>query len=280
MEGKTLVTIAIPFYNTELYLGFAIQSVINQTYSDWELLLIDDGSSDHSYKIAKKFADRDSRIKLYKDGKNKGLPARLNESVRMAKGKYYARMDDDDIMEIHRIEQQLLYMQNHPEVDVLGTSVMRINVKNEIVGSISQEGKVNNFVHPTVMAKTSWFLEHPYNEKQLKAQDYELWLRTHDNSTFYNMPNPLLFYRDIGIPTHKKYAKSMKGIRQIARHYKNYNKSLSWAIKLWINSYFKQIFYYIFGIVGKTDVLIKHRNVISIPSEKCLTNENLVKSIT
>ena len=77
MDNKNLVTIAIPFFNSEKYLSFAIQSVINQSYSEWEIILIDDGSTDNSLEIAKSFESKDARIKVFSDGKNKGLLARL-----------------------------------------------------------------------------------------------------------------------------------------------------------------------------------------------------------
>ena len=93
-----LVTIAIPVYNGESYLRDAIQSVVNQTFQDWELYLINDGSTDNSLAIMQEYALNDIRIKVIDDGQNKGLVTRLNQSIETAIGKYYARMDADDIM--------------------------------------------------------------------------------------------------------------------------------------------------------------------------------------
>ena len=95
-----LVTIAIPVYNGMPYLRDTIQSVVNQTYSDWELYLINDGSTDDSLTIMQSFAMCDSRIHIISDGENHGLILRLNQSVSMCDTKYYARMDADDIMYI------------------------------------------------------------------------------------------------------------------------------------------------------------------------------------
>ena len=97
-DHNIFVTIAIPFYNSECFLADAIQSVVNQTYINWELLLMDDNGTDGSRKIAEKFAAKDKRIRLVSDNENHGLPSRLNESVELAKGEIYVRMDDDDIM--------------------------------------------------------------------------------------------------------------------------------------------------------------------------------------
>ena len=101
----TLVTIGIPFYNASQFLEYAIKSVINQTYTNWELILVDDGSTDDSLSIARSFNDQ--RIKILSDGVNKGLVSRLNEIILNSRGSYIARMDADDIMHFERIEKQI-----------------------------------------------------------------------------------------------------------------------------------------------------------------------------
>ena len=117
-----MVTIGLPFYNAEKYLALAIESVLQQTYTNWELLLLDDGSTDNSLSIAQSYAQKDSRIKVISDGKNKNLATRLNELPSLAQGLYLARMDADDIMHSARIERQLSVLKAHPEIDVLGTN--------------------------------------------------------------------------------------------------------------------------------------------------------------
>ena len=152
-DRNTLVSIVIPVYNGEVYLRDAIQSVVNQTFQNWKWYLINDGSTDGSLVIMEKYALRDARIKVIDDGQNKGLVTRLNQSVEIAVGKYYARMDADDIMYITRIEEQVTFLESHPDVDVLGTSIMIIDNNNDIVGSDMYTGEVNSFIHPTVMGK-------------------------------------------------------------------------------------------------------------------------------
>ena len=122
-----MVTIGLPFYNAEKYLALAIESVLQQTYTDWELLLLDDGSTDNSLSIAQSYAQKDSRIKVISDGKNKNLATRLNELPSLAQGLYLARMDADDMMHPARIERQLAVLETHPEIDVLGTNAYIIN---------------------------------------------------------------------------------------------------------------------------------------------------------
>jgi len=103
-QEKPLISIGIPFFNAEKYLALAIQSVLHQTYTHWELHLVGDGSSDHSLNIAKAYEVKDARIKVISDGENHGLPARLNELSDIANGCFYCRMDADDMMFPNRLE--------------------------------------------------------------------------------------------------------------------------------------------------------------------------------
>lgn len=276
---EPLVTIAIPFYNSDKFLAFAIQSVINQEYQNWELLLIDDGGSDGSLAIAKEFAATNQRIKVVYDGQNKHLAARLNESVRLAKGQYYARMDDDDIMTTDRIEKQVNYLMQHPDVDVVGASVMNINDKNFIVGSQDMSEICNVFIHPTVMARTQWFRENLYDETLPRVQDMDLWLRTVDNSKFKNIPEPLLFYRNTGTPIISRYIRSMQSLRMIARRYRIYNKNVLWCAKLITKTYIQELIYCLFDKMGKTDVLVRHRKNKELPESLRLSQRDIKESI-
>ena len=275
----TLITIAIPIYNAEQYLAFAIQSVINQTYKDWELLLMCDGSTDNSTAIANEFAGKDERIKVVDDGMNRGLIYRLNQSIQMTTTKYYARMDADDIMYITRIEEQVRYIEEHPEVDVVGTSIMTIDNNNRIGGSGYSGGRTCGFTHPTVMGKTNWFKANPYSEWALRAEDSELWLRTERNSVFYTIGKPLFFYREFGVPTFRKYYLSQITMLKVFKRYKSYDKSFNWFILNTIKTYLKIIAYFIFDNIGQIDILIEKRKRITVPSELRLTNYDLEMSI-
>lgn len=279
IENEVLVTIAIPIYNAEACLAYAIQSVINQTYKNWELLLMCDGSSDNSTTIAAAYAKKDNRIKLVDDMTNKGLIYRLNQSIAMAKGKYYARMDADDIMVISRIAEQVTFLDAHPEVDVCGASIMTIDNENRIVGSGFNEGKVNGFIHPTVMGRTSWFKSNPYADWALRAEDFELWSRTSSVSNFYAIGKPLLFYREFGIPTFRKYYLSQRTLLKIFRRYQHYSKSFSWFITNTIKTCSKILVYAIFATMGKSDYLISRRRRQPIPKKLWLTDADIKKSI-
>ena len=273
-----LVSIAIPFYNDEKYLEYAILSVINQTFQNWELLLMNDGGKDGSLNIATKYSKLDPRIKLFSDGVNKGLVARLNQSILLAKGKYYARMDADDIMYKDRIRTQVEFLESNENVDIVGSSIMVIDDKNNIKGSGFSKGFSTGFVHPTIMGKIVWFRENKYNAKYVRAEDTELWFRTSKHSVFYNIDKPLFFYREFGVPTLNKYIASMRTMKLIFRNYEEYGKTFKWAVINYMISDIKILVYVLFSVLNKTEILISHRRK-KVPVELCLNSDHLKDSI-
>lgn len=224
MKDNPLVTIAIPVFNGEKHVSDAIKSVLSQTYTNWELFIIDDGSKDRTLEIVSQF--NDARIKLISDGFNKGLSSRLNQSIDLANGSLYARMDADDIMIPQRIEKQVIYMINHPECDVVGSSAYIIDGNNRVtairmgnrfkeVGFISVL-KFGGFMHPTVLGRTKWFKIHNYDVNAERYEDIELWLRTADQSHFGYIIEPLLFYREYGDQS-SKVEKTLLGYRMMLK---------------------------------------------------------------
>ena len=276
----SLVTISIPIYNAERFLRDAILSVINQTYKDWTLLLINDGSTDNSLSIMQEFEGQDSRIVIINDGLNKGLITRLNESIAMCNTKYYARMDADDIMCVSRIKEQVNFLEEHPDVDVCGTSIMTIDGKNNIIGSGFYNGKAKGFVHPTVMGKSVWFKSNPYVDWALRAEDFELWTRTSINSNFYAIGKPLLFYREFGVPTFKKYFLSQKTLIKVASNYKQYEKSFSWFLKLSASACAKIVLASLFSVMGKIDLIVSMRRRTTVPEALVLKKTDLNAAIS
>jgi glycosyltransferase involved in cell wall biosynthesis len=136
------ITIAIPFYNAEKYLEETVESVLQQSFKDFYLLLIDDGSTDNSVAIAQKLAAKDSRVQVFSDGQNKNLGYRLNQIPSLVQTEFLVRMDADDIMHPEKIEKQYQTFLENPEIDVLGTNVYSIDDKNLVFGirnEISEE---------------------------------------------------------------------------------------------------------------------------------------------
>jgi glycosyltransferase involved in cell wall biosynthesis len=265
--NNPLVTIAIPLYNADRFLKDAIQSVLNQTYKDFELLIIDDGSTDSSINIVKSF--NDNRIKLVIDGKNKGLPVRLNQIAQLTNTKFLARMDADDIMHYDRIKIQVEYLLAHPSVQVVGSHAYCIDANNNIVGisknKISTPCTIKDilsgsaFIHPTVMAYTSWFQKNPYDESCIRVEDLALWLRTVSNSNFYILPEKLLYYRTIEGLVLSKYLHTQRTFRRFVIHNNMIFKDKWLQSKLYFLSACKSIIYLFFHVINRSDFLIKKR---------------------
>ena len=273
--NQPLVSIAIPCYNCAPFIDNAVRSVINQTYNNWELLIIDDGSSDNSLEIIRQY--KDSRISVISDGNNKGLPARLNESIRWAHGEYYARMDADDIMHKERLSKQVAYLLDHPEVDVLGCSAYIINGENQVLRK-RVKTKGSGFIHPTVIAKSSWFKNNLYNEAMKRSQDIELWLRTKQTSCFANMSDCLFFYREEGVPQIKKYVQTqLLHIKHFYRIGNPYGYSFSQVLKNRMLAYIKIIVFSCVSFVGKSDVLLRMRSSEKLTALEQDYAENAIK---
>jgi len=256
-----MITIGIPFFNDETYLDMAIRSVINQTYQDWVLLLVDDGSSDGSLGIAKKYAEKDSRISVISDGENKKLPYRLNQIAQLTKTPYLARMDADDIMHPERIEKQLGILESNQEIDVLGTNAYSIDSNNEIRGvryeihAPFELEKCSGFIHPSITGRTSWFQNNPYDEGLERAQDSELWHRTRLFSRFYRYNEPLLYYREVSNGYYKKYNIQLKTYS----HSIMKDPTLNLFKKFLLTATKMMVYYFMFSI-GKEEKLIARRS--------------------
>ena len=227
-----MISIGIPFYNAEAYLEDAIKSVLAQTFQEWELILVDDGSSDGSLNIAKKYEQLDSRIRVISDGLNKKLPTRLNEIIKEAKFNLIARMDADDLMDIERLEKQYAFLSANPEYDLVTTGMYSIDQSNEVLGKRLPENRImqaneilgglTNLLHASMLAKKQWCLRNPYREDNALAEDYELWLSAAiKNDLKYNvLQEPLYYYREV---ENVKKEKMIKGyntqIEVINRYY-------------------------------------------------------------
>jgi glycosyltransferase involved in cell wall biosynthesis len=196
------VTIGLPFYNCATTLATTIRSIFAQQYQDWELLLIDDGSTDGSLEIAR--AVNDPRVRVVHDGLNRRTSFRANELTELARGELLARMDGDDLMHPARLARQVAVFDAHPEVDVLGTGICAIDEQHTPLGTgylqpidphpatVLRRGL---FAQPTIMGQTAWFRRHAYDGAYVRSEDFELWCRTCRLGNFAHLPEPLLFYR-------------------------------------------------------------------------------------
>jgi len=202
-----LVTVLMPVYNAERFLKRAIESILAQTFTDFEFLIINDGSTDQSAAIIQSFAD--ARITFVQNEKNCGVIDTLNKGIALAKGKYIARMDADDVSMPTRFERQVQYLEQHPKISVLATHIFQVNAEEEKLGTWDKDIQNNVpedifrttaqtccIAHPTVMMRTAIIADYLYNEKQKGSEDWDLWMRLlSDGKRIDKVPEFLLRYR-------------------------------------------------------------------------------------
>lgn len=198
------VSIVLAVHNGATYLRAALDSILSQTYSDFEFLIVDDASVDDTASIIASYDD--SRIRLIRNPVNLGLTRSLNLALRSARGEFVARMDHDDVAEPDRIATQVQFLADHAKVGLLGTAVTAIDdagreldliKKPETHDQITRHlASANCLVHPTVMFRRT-LLESVgfYNENLRFSQDYDLWLRYSEQTEVHNLQAPLLKYR-------------------------------------------------------------------------------------
>ena len=195
----------MPVYNGEKYLAEAIQSILDQSFTDFELIIINDGSTDNTEKIINSF--KDQRIVYIDNGKNLGLAPSFNKGIDAAQGTFIARMDADDISLPDRFAKQVSFLEGKAHIGIVGSSIIIINeYGREIMRYIRPTSHVEikygslfstPIYHPTTMGRAEIFKSHHYNETFSNSEDYELWSRLlfTTSITFANIAEPLIKYR-------------------------------------------------------------------------------------
>ncbi len=225
-----LVSVVMPCYNAEKYLIEAVDSIINQTYKNLEIVLINDGSTDSTAALLDEYAKKDSRLKIITNPLNSGLIVSLNIGVAAAAGKYIARMDADDISVSNRIEKIMNAFFRMPEVEVLSAANYMMNLNGKILQQTVPKAtriKALKFVcffstpiaHACVIGKSYVFKANPYNSDYIHSEDYELFSRLIFQSVkMFNLKDPLykirinpdsvsFKYEKIQVSTHTKISK-------------------------------------------------------------------------
>lgn len=228
MYGPT-ISILFPVFNAAKFLSFSIESILNQTFQDFELIIINDGSIDESENIIRSY--KDHRIIYVKNDINKGLVYSLNKGIELAKGKYIARMDADDIALPMRFEIQNEFLDSQSQIGVVASTINFINEKNEIIGfwrldqkTLTPEKirkkmlKESCIAHPSIMGRSEIFKTYMYKDYQKNIEDYDLWLRLlNDKIIIAKINNPLLLYRIHNASITKKDHKKENVFFKIAR---------------------------------------------------------------
>jgi len=278
------VTIGLPFFNNAATLGDAVRSIFAQTFDDWELILLDDGSTDESLKIAQSIDD--DRVRVVSDGENRGLARRLNQIAQLARSEYLARIDADDLMHPTRLERQVEFLDHDQELDLVGTGMYAIDSATCPVGkrrgtpvplSAEQILRGQGISHPTVTGRASWFRDHPYDPQYLRTEDCELWSRTfatqHLRVTI--IPEPLYFYREEGSVTLSKILGSYRDKRNILRRYGPSLVGWGWSVGTIATFRAKEVLYRLADAVGQEMMLVQRRNEALSEQEQASASQTL-----
>ena len=197
------ISIVMPAFNAEKFIQTSMESIISQTYQNFELLIINDGSSDNTLEIIEKFKKQDERIILI-NRKKSGLATSLNQGISLCKGQYIARMDADDIAIPERLNVQLNFLVNNPSIDLVASNVIFFT-NNKVAGvsdfrlhktkKLKFYSNTIGLPHPTWMARSDFYKKFNYDSKADTVEDQDLLMRAEQSCKFYLLKDPLLFYR-------------------------------------------------------------------------------------
>ncbi|AAM30837.1 glycosyltransferase family 2 protein [Methanosarcina mazei] len=203
---KDLISVVMSAYNSEKFISDSISSILDQTYENWELIIINDASSDNTLKIVNQFSEKDPRIKVIDNENNLGLTISLNIGINNSKGEFIARLDSDDFAEPSRLEKELDHLHAYPEAGLVGSGAHLINSSGNKIGSMNVMSQpyfvnrflinLNPFIHSSIMVRKK-ALDNvgSYREKFRYSQDYDLILRLSDKYKLSNIALPLIRWR-------------------------------------------------------------------------------------
>lgn len=282
------LSVILPSYNPGFSLYLAIKSVLNQTFTNFELIILDDGSSDNSIGIAKSF--NDPRIRIYCDGINRGLTYRLNQGVSLSRADYIARMDADDLCFPNRFEFQFNYLISHSDVDLVSCKVITFNNSNYSLIKFLPYKKYHDQIiftpwktipmpHPTWMGKTSWFKKYQYKTPEVvRAEDQELLLRSMSNSKFHSLPEVLLAYRQSKFDFRKTLTARVSLLKaQIF----NFNQRKQYTFLFYSFLFFLlKVFIDFFAVLPKFSWLFFSRMGSKVPDHNKIEFERLIKMLS
>lgn len=257
----TKVSIILPTYNGEKFISQSLDSVISQSYKDWELLVIDDGSKDNTSKIVNNYSRKEERIKYIKNEKNLGIQKTLNKGLKLAKGGYIARIDDDDIWsDKDKLKKQVEFLDKNKEYVLVGTGTIVVDEnRKELYRFLPPEkdkdirNKMlykNCFTHSSIMFKKDSALKfggYSENKESRHIEDYDLWLKLGTVGKMYNISDYSTKFtaHSNSISSKNKLIQLRRNIKIIRGYRDNYPKYCSSVVK----NYFKFVGYLIFKIL-------------------------------
>jgi glycosyltransferase EpsE len=198
------LSIIMGVFNSENTIKKCVESIINQSYKDWEFIICDDGSSDHTLKTLEELSIRENRIRILKNQKNLGLAATLNKCILESKGQYLVRQDADDFSALNRLEELILEINRNPDATVIGTSAFLVDNEKiwgrwdpSFLAKKEDWIKGTQVIHPSVIMKKKDILEvGNYNPNAIRVEDFDLWLKLlKKNKKIISIKKPLYYYQ-------------------------------------------------------------------------------------
>lgn len=281
------ITVAIPFYNADTFLEDAIRSVFAQTFVDWELLLVDDGSVDNSLAIAR--AVDDPRVQVFTDGQNRRLAARLNQITALARYPLIARMDADDLMSPDRLQVQHDILAAEPDLDLVATGIFSISDDRRLIGGRGRDQTGITFAdiafgravipHPSLLARRAWHERNPYEESAtIGSEDTDLWLRSSLKGDFRirTLASPLYVYRE---EQNLKASKMLRAYRCEREVFSHYFDDPQLRRRYLARSYLKSARAGVLGALGLLGILQRGRNPMPLTQELGRDYANVLKVV-
>ena len=239
-KEQPLISVLMPAYNAEKYISESIDSILNQSYKNFEFIIIDDFSTDKTYEIIKKYSKQDSRIKCFKNSKNLGIAGNRNRLIKMAKGKYIVWQDADDISFSFRLAKQTSFMQTHKNVGICGSFIQSFDdkgFKDIRRYPFSDDSLRKNIFLYSPVAQPAAIIRKSvlnqvglYNSKYPPAEDLDMSFRLGSCSKFANIQESLIYYREhLASNTYTRTKKQIQSTLEIRA--KN-RKNLSYQIRL------------------------------------------------
>ena len=241
MKNPVKVSVIMSSFNEESNVVKAIKTVIKQSFSDWQLIVVNDGSTDNTVDLVNQLISEDPRITLIDSKNNQGLAASLNKGIAVSTGEYIARMDADDLALKERLRLQVDYLDEHPDVMVLGGAAIYRNSQGKVLGEVFMPEEHSDiirwllrsspFIHPTVMMRKSFVdVTSGYDESLNRAQDYDLWFRGQNVGIYHNLQRPILIYVQKEKRSLRSLFDSYKVRRRNVSGIKNMSISLFWLV--------------------------------------------------
>lgn len=264
------VSVIMGIYNCEAYLAEAIESIVNQTFEDWELIMCDDGSSDGTYAIASEYKEKlGDKIVLMKNEKNEGLNKTLNNCLSAAKGEYIARMDGDDISEQTRFEKEVEFLDSHPEYAIVSTPMIFFDESGEWGrNNPIEKPQKKDFIrhspvhcHAPCMIRREAYLSvggYTVDKKMLRFEDVNLWYKLYAKGyTGFNLDEPLYKMRDDLAATRRRGLKSrMNGVYVMYNGFKLFG--FPWYMYIYVVEDFLK--HFIKGVIPEKVYTWIHKN--------------------